>query len=167
MRRVAVLAVAVGFLVGAEDPRNAGSKKDLEGSEATRTDRPTPAAIQAEQKRFEGTWSYASVVADGKPAAEESLKASRLVLAGDRFTVTEPETTHKGTYSVDPSVTPRSIDVTFREGPRAGKTIKGIYDLNGNTCKVCIALDDQPRPTEFRSTPGRGYALEVLKRVNP
>lgn len=167
MRRVAVLAVAVGFLAGAEDPRNAESKKHLEGSEPASTDRPTPATIQDEFKRFEGTWSYASVIADGKPAPEESFKASWLVLAGDRFTLTGPETTQKGTFSVDPTASPRTIDVTFGEGPRAGKTIKGIYDLNGDTCKVCIALDDQPRPTEFTSTPGSGHALEVLKRVKP
>ena len=167
MRRVAVLAVAVGFLVGGEDPQNGESKKDHEALEAARTDRPTPAAIQAELKRFEGTWSYASVIADGKPAPKESVNASRLVLKGDRFTMTTPESTHKGTYLVDPKVTPRTIDVTFNEGPRAGKTIRGIYDLTGDTCKVCIAIDDQPRPTKFASKPGSGYALEVLKREVP
>ncbi len=111
----------------------------------------TPGATRAELKRFEGTWSYSSVVADGKPAPEESLKASRLILKGDRFTMTTRESTHKGTYAVDPTVTPRTIDVTFTEGPRAGKTIKGIYDLDGDTCKVCMPLDDRPRPTEFAS----------------
>jgi len=143
MRLVAVLAAVVGFLSGAEDP----------------------AAIQTELKRFEGTWSYSSVVADGKPAPEGSLKAIRLVLKSDRFTMTTPESTQKGTFAVDPTITPKTIDVTFTEGPRAGKTIKGIYDLTGDACKVCIALGDQPRPTEFASKPGRGYALEVLKRI--
>jgi len=169
MRPVAVLAVAVavGFLSGAEDPQTPENETHLEALKAARTDRPTPAAIQDELKRFEGTWSYASVVADGKPAPKESLKASRLVLKGDRFTMTTPESTHKGTYSVDPTVTPKTIDVTFIEGPRAGKTIKGIYDLTGDTCKVCIALDDQPRPTEFASKPGNGYVLEILRREKP
>jgi uncharacterized protein (TIGR03067 family) len=145
MRLVAVLVVAAGFLVVTEDK----------------------AANLAEFKRFEGTWSYSSVVADGNPAPKESLKASRLVLKGDRFTLTTPESTQKGTYAVDPTVAPKRIDVTFTEGSRTGKTIKGIYDLTGDTCKVCIALDDQPRPTEFASKPGSGYALEVLRREKP
>jgi uncharacterized protein (TIGR03067 family) len=57
--------------------------------------------------------------------------------------------------------------VTFSEGEEVGQKIKGIYDLEGDRCKVCIALGDQPRPAEFASPPGSGYALEELKRIKP
>jgi len=129
--------------------------------------KPNAAAIQAEHDRFAGTWSYASVVREGTPIPEEDLKASRLVLKGDRFTVTEPKGTHQGRYAVNPTVTPSTIDVTFNEGPRAGKTIRGIYELNADTCKVCMALEGQARPTAFASLPGSGLVLEVLKREKP
>jgi len=125
------------------------------------------AAILAEHERFAGTWSYASVIREGAPVPDEDLKASRLVLKGDRFTVTVPKETHQGKYAVNPTVTPRTIDVTFTEGPRAGKTIRGIYALDGDTCRVCIGIDDQPRPTAFGSQPGSGLILEVLKREKP
>lgn|GEM_PF-151137 len=138
------------------------------------SDKPRPAnarsdaaAIQAEFQRFEGTWSYVSVASNGKPVPAEGLKESRLVLKGDRFTVTEPKATHQGKYAVNPTVTPSTIDVTFTEGPRVGKTIRGIYELNGDTCRVCIGIDDQPRPTAFGSQPGSGLVLEILKREKP
>jgi uncharacterized protein (TIGR03067 family) len=125
------------------------------------------AAAEAELKRFEGTWAYVSVITNGNAAPEESVKKSRLVLSGDKFTVKGAEAMHRGTFSVDPTAKPKTLDVTFSEGEEAGKTIKGIYDLEGDRCKVCIALGDQPRPTEFASPPGSGYALEELKRIKP
>jgi uncharacterized protein (TIGR03067 family) len=128
---------------------------------------PAVTAVQAELKRFEGRWSYASAIVDGKPAPEAILKAGRLDLAGEKFTLIASDATHKGTFAVDPAAAPKTIDVTFSEGPRAGQTCKGIYELNGDTCKVCIALAGQPRPTEFASPAGRGLALEVLERVKP
>jgi uncharacterized protein (TIGR03067 family) len=138
-----------------------------DGAQAKASNGSRSAAAEAELKRFEGTWLYLEVVTDGKPVPEESFKGSRLVLAGEEFTLKESDATYRGTYTVDPTVKPKTLDVTFSDGPEAGKTIKGIYDLTGDRCKVCIALGDQPRPTEFASPPGGGYALEVLKRAKP
>ena len=128
-------------------------------------DRPEP--VQAELKRFEGNWYYVSVIVNGRPAPEASLKTRRLVLHKDQFTLTRPELAQHGTYTVDPLASPKVIDVTFSDGPRAGVTIKGIYELSGDTCKICMAPEDDPRPLEFASRPGSGLALEVLKRTKP
>jgi uncharacterized protein (TIGR03067 family) len=138
------------------------------GSDAHNTKESTrTAAAEAELKRFEGNWSYVSVIANGDPAPEESVKNSRLEISGDKFTVKGSQTYHRGTFVVDPTVKPKTLDVTFSEGEQEGKTIKGIYELEGDRCKVCIALGDQPRPTEFASPAGSGYALEELKRIKP
>ena len=83
------------------------------------------------------------------------------------LTVTDPQGRHLGKYAVEPTVTPCTIDVTFTEGPRAGKAIRGIYELNADTCKVSIGIEDKPRPTAFGSQPGSGLILEVLKREKP
>jgi uncharacterized protein (TIGR03067 family) len=125
---------------------------------------PDAASMQGEFDRFEGTWFFASVMIDGKPLSEEVLKASRLVLKGDRFTLTESKEIHRGKYAVNPTVTPSTIDVTFTEGPRAGKIRRGIYKLNGDTCDVSFGLVELPRPIAFDSKPGSGLTHEVLKR---
>jgi uncharacterized protein (TIGR03067 family) len=68
---------------------------------------------------------------------------------------------------VHPSAHPKTIDVTFTEGPEKGKSSYGIYELEGDTYRVCIGLTGKPRPTDFASTPGSGHVLEVLKREKP
>jgi uncharacterized protein (TIGR03067 family) len=125
------------------------------------------AAIREELARFEGSWQFDSMEAEGKAVPLESFKGIRLVLKGDRFTMTEPVATYGGTYTVDPIARPKTIDVTFTEGPEKGKTSYGIYELDGDTYKVCIGLVGKPRPTEFASKPGSGHVLEVLKREKP
>jgi uncharacterized protein (TIGR03067 family) len=125
------------------------------------------AAAEGEYQRFEGAWAYASVVSDGQPIRDPTVVARRLILNGDQFQLTGPATSGRGTYSVDPKAVPKTIDVTFSDGLRAGKTMKGIYELAGDTCTVCMASGDQPRPTRFESKAHSGHTLEVLKRVKP
>jgi uncharacterized protein (TIGR03067 family) len=155
MRNVAVLALTLGLIVAADNPQ----KEKLAG-DAARTE-----TVKAELKRFEGTWSYASFIVEGKPMTDEELKDFRLILSSDRFTITSSGDPVRGTYAVDPTRNPKTLDVTFGDGPDAGKTVKGIYELDGDSCKVCINLGDQLRPTEFASKAGSGLALEQLKRV--
>jgi len=42
-----------------------------------------------------------------------------------------------------------------------------IYELEGDTYKVCMALEGHPRPTEFVTRPGNGHVFEILKREKP
>jgi uncharacterized protein (TIGR03067 family) len=121
-------------------------------------------AIADELAKFEGTWRYESMTVEGRTFPAELGKSSRLVLKGDSFTMTDPTATYRGTFAVDPTVTPRTIDVTFTEGPEAGKVSRGIYELDGDTYKVCMGLAGRDRPIEFESKPGSGCALQVLKR---
>ena len=125
------------------------------------------AAIQEEVGRFEGSWRFDSMEAEGKAVPVDGFKGIRLVLKGDRFTMVEPNATYRGTYRVDPTSRPKTIDVMFTEGPEKGKSSCGIYELDGDTYKVCIGLTGKPRPTEFASKPGSGHVLEVLKRDKP
>jgi hypothetical protein len=41
----------------------------------------------------------------------------------------------------------------------------GIYLLQGDVLRYCIAAPGRPRPTEFTTTKGDGYTLVVLKRI--
>ena len=106
-------------------------------------------------------------VVEGQEVPEEGSRTARLIVKGDRFEMTDPAATYRGTYTVDPSVTPKTIDVTFTEGPEAGKTSRGIYELDGDTYKVCVGLAGRDRPEEFASKPGSGHALQVLRREKP
>jgi uncharacterized protein (TIGR03067 family) len=117
-----------------------------------------------EYARFDGIWKFASIHVAGKSLPAEAFKDSRLILRGNRWTLKEADSSTGGTYKVDVSRKPRHIDVTFTEGPEKGKTMLGIYELDGDTYRVCFALGGKDRPTAFASKPGSQQILEVLKR---
>jgi uncharacterized protein (TIGR03067 family) len=150
MRQFGLAVLAVGFLVGADDREAAKSR-----------------AIQAELKKFEGTWRTHQVEAEGKVIPIEGLQSDRLILKGDRFTTKTPRGSLSGVFQVDPTTTPKTIDVTFTDGPAKGKTHEGIYELESDTYKVCMAHPGKPRPTEFVTRPCSGDFLQVLKRETP
>jgi uncharacterized protein (TIGR03067 family) len=117
-----------------------------------------------EYARFEGTWKFASIEAEGAKMPAAAFKDARLVIKGNRFTMTMGDVSYKGTYKVDVSKSPKQIDVTFTEGPEKGKAALGIYELTADTYKVCIGTAGKPRPKAFVSKAGSGHVLEVLKR---
>ena len=50
-------------------------------------------------------------------------------------------------------------------GPGEEVIVKGIYELNGETLKICFAAPGKPRPTDFTNKPKSGRIVEVLERV--
>ena len=73
----------------------------------------------------------------------------------------------KGTFSIDPKKTPKTIDLTFTEGPPKGTVLKGIYELDDSTYKLCVGPPDGDRPRVFDSKAKDGGILQVLKKVKP
>jgi uncharacterized protein (TIGR03067 family) len=121
--------------------------------------------VKKELARFEGTWKWVLIETEKMKIPEDDLKGPRMKLVGDKFIVTESaDATFSGTFKVDPSKKPKTIDVTFGDGPDKGKTLLGIYELEGDTYKVCTDPEGKSRPTEFKIKPGSGHVLQVLKR---
>jgi len=50
------------------------------------------------------------------------------------------------TYKADRSDYPMTIDLTEDFGPAKGKTLKGIYELDGNNLKICYVSPDAENP---------------------
>jgi uncharacterized protein (TIGR03067 family) len=125
-------------------------------------------AVKKEYDKFEGTWKMESFTIDGKPAPIETFADFRMTLKGENFsTVTAQEKTN-GTYKVDPSKAPKTIDITFTGGQLDGLTMLGVYELDGDTYTVCLPTGRfNERPKELVSKPGSGLVLEVFKRVKP
>jgi uncharacterized protein (TIGR03067 family) len=125
-------------------------------------------AVKKEYDRFEGTWKMESFTVDGKPAAMEGFVDFKMTLKGDTFTTVSSEGKTNGTYTIDPSKSPKTIDIKFTGGPLDGLTMQGVYELEGDTYKVCLpGGGKKDRPKELASKEGSGLVLEVLKRVKP
>ena len=120
---------------------------------------PKKDAVKDEMKKLEGTWVVESATADGK--AEADLKGGQAVFAGDKLTLKGPgDKVEKFTYKVDPAQKPKTLHLTPEKKEKNAGTGKAIYELDGDTLKVCIGPPDK-FPTEFTD---KGHTLIVLKR---
>lgn len=119
-----------------------------------------------ELEKLKGTWKFVSIEVDGMKLPDDATADTQLVLDGDKFTLIESGTASKGTFTVDVTKKPKTIDAVFIEGPEKGKKCLGIYELEGDTYKVCIGMPGvKDRPKEFATKKDSGHVLEVLMRV--
>jgi uncharacterized protein (TIGR03067 family) len=139
-----LVVLAAGLLLAADAPDRGGPAHEL--------------------KKFTGTWRAVAIERDGRKAPPAEVEKVRLTVTGDHYTLTVGDQTIKGTHKLDPSSSPKHIDAIRSEGEHKGQSIKGIYELDDNTFKVCFALPGQDRPTHFSTTDGGGHRLIIMKR---
>jgi uncharacterized protein (TIGR03067 family) len=92
--------------------------------------------------------------------------AGRVVVSGDKYTLTAGKETEAGTLKLDETKTPKTVDSLMTEGKDKGKTQLGLYEQSGDELKLCFAEPGKPRPNGF-DTKGSTNSLFVLKRAKP
>jgi uncharacterized protein (TIGR03067 family) len=115
---------------------------------------------------MDGTWQLVEGVIAGNPFPPEVVKGIKLTRTGDKYVVTA-ESKDEGTVKYIPNTSPAAMEITGTAGPNKGKTFPAIYELHGDTLKVCYDLSGKARPTEFKSKPGTQLFLATYKRVKP
>jgi len=128
-----------------------------------------PGAGQDDVARLQGTWQTVSLVSDGKVLVGEDVPpkgpATKLAYQGDRWLIqVGDKTIASGIFKLDPTKTPKEIDILDESGTQNDKTKLGIYELDGDTYRYCLAPAGKPRPAEFASPQGSGYSLGVSRR---
>ena len=116
-------------------------------------------------RRMEGTWGFRSLDVDGNAMSASMLTSSFLLIDGDRFCMESSEANYEGIFTIDVDKTPHHIDIDFVEGPEAGNTCAGIFQLDGDQLTFCLGLVGSERPERFETSPASGHALEVLFRL--
>lgn len=117
--------------------------------------------------QLQGLWTVSSLEVDGEAMPPAMLAEARIVVTGDRFTSTGMGAVYEGTLTLDLSASPPRIDMKFLSGPEKGNTNRGIYQLDNDSWKLCLATRGKVRPRSFRSKPGTGFALETMVRGKP
>jgi uncharacterized protein (TIGR03067 family) len=128
--------------------------------------KPKASLIERELRRFRGVWKQVAYERDGvkQPLDEQGWDPST-TFTDSEFVVTlaDGSVPIRGTYRIDPSQKPKTVDWTDTIGEDAGKTLLAIYSFQDDRFTFCAAYPGLERPTEFRTRPGQ--VLRVLERV--
>jgi uncharacterized protein (TIGR03067 family) len=120
-------------------------------------------AAKEELDKFQGEWVLASGERDGKETPAEDAQKMLRVVKGDQYTLLrDGKEVAKGTLKLDPTKKPKTIDVL--RAAEGSKPMLGIYELEGDTQRVCFGAPGKDRPTEFSAKAGSGNLLSVWKR---
>ena len=125
------------------------------------------ASARQEGKKMQGTWKPVTAELGGKPFPDEVRKSIKLVVKDDKYTVTVGKQADKGTLKLNPAAKPKEMDITGTEGPNKGKTIRAIYERDGDTLQICYDLSGKGRPKEFKTKEGTQLFLVTYKREKP
>jgi uncharacterized protein (TIGR03067 family) len=111
-------------------------------------------------KMIQGTWKFVSQEIDGKGLPKEEVAKQTITFDGDKWTVRrDGKVVQAGTHKFDPDKKPAHVDAVVTEGEDKGSTMLGIYELKGNTLKVCFDPKGKERPTDFTSKACRMTAV--------
>jgi len=115
-------------------------------------------------KAVQGSWTPTKAELGGQPMTEAVLKSISLKLDHGKYEVSVGGNSDKGTYTLDSASKPKSMTITGSEGPNSGKTFPAIYELKGDTLRICYDLSGAKRPTEFKSIAGTKLYLVTYNR---
>src|SRR5436305_459325 len=105
--------LVLGLLVAADDAKDEAAKK--------------------ERKKLEGSWKVTGFEHNGNRL---NVNEWTLVLKGDKYTLTYGNQTEEGSFKIDPSKKPKTVELMPTSGESQGKTRRGIYELEGNSAKL-------------------------------
>jgi len=109
---------------------------------------------------IQGIWQFVSYDIDGKPKPAEQLAKTTIAFIGDGWTLREGgKVLRRGTLQFDPSKKPADVDAVVTEGEGKGATMLGIYELKGDTMKLCFDPQGKERPTRFTAKAGQLAAV--------
>jgi uncharacterized protein (TIGR03067 family) len=142
---LAALAVAATAVAAADekaDEKDDANKKDL--------------------KALQGTWKVEKAVRGGEEAPAGEIEKGKFVFEGNKFIIDEGRPKKEtATFTLDATQKPKAIDLTFGMVKEA---VLGIYEVDGDTLKICFGGPGKDRPKKMESEKGSGLLLVVLKR---
>lgn len=139
---IAAVVLSVGLATAADDK----PKKELEP--------------------FQGTWAVKAITRNGEAVPDEAVQKLSLVIKGNERVVKDgDEVKSKGTFTIDATKKPKQMDVTVTDGPLAGKTYPGVYELKDDTFTLCLTLEGDERPTDLTAKEGSGRLLQVFVKA--
>jgi len=121
-------------------------------------DAPVTDVNASDLAKMQGEWMVASITNDGiKRSDDEAQTLFRTVTANQYTIFLFNKPISRGTFKIDATKKPKTIDSTPPGPPGKSKPILGIYEFNGDTLKICNAPPGMPRPTDFEAKAGSNH----------
>lgn len=125
---------------------------------------PAPSKDQDDQRMIEGTWTLEAAELGGRKLPDEGLKGTSLIVTDGRYTYLNDHGIYKLVPAENPKA-PKAMDVSGTDGPNKGKTFLAIYEVAGDTLKICYDLEGKVRPSKFAPRAGTRQFLAIYKRA--
>ena len=112
--------------------------------------------------KLEGEWVVESFEGADKDPPPGSMI---MTFADGKVTVRDGprEKKEEVTYTVDLTKKPATIDIK----PKGDELVKGIFEVKGDTLKLCFGKEGADRPTEFKGDAEKRTVFVTLKRAKP
>lgn len=124
--------------------------------------------VESEMRRLQGIWTLDSMEIDGRPASEEQTRGWILVIEGDQYNPGSGQTSVEYTFRIDPHRNPKGIDLVPHDGTHRGRTLRGVYEIRGETLVICrVRFPEGERPAGFATRIESGLVTTVWKRRKP
>jgi uncharacterized protein (TIGR03067 family) len=119
-----------------------------------------------DSKAIQGVWKPTTAVLAGQPLPPPSIQGITLKLKDDCYEVTVEgqAAPDQGTWKLHTATEPKSMSITSTNGPNNGKTFPAIYEVKGDTLRICYDLSGASPPKTFESVPGTKFFLVTYKR---
>jgi uncharacterized protein (TIGR03067 family) len=148
MKTRCLTVLVIGLLLAADAPTDA-QKKELD--------------------KLQGTWAATTIEYNGEQVLG-AIKDLEVVVAGDTMTIksgaSEVGKYGTATLKLDPTTTPKLIEVGITKGDGKGTTFEAIYDVDKDEWKLCLKPFGKERPGKFESKADSGDVLIIFKREN-
>jgi uncharacterized protein (TIGR03067 family) len=108
---------------------------------------------------LQGTWEATSAWRNGKEAPPEQVAKHILRIKGDRCEYEMFRTILRGKLKLNPAKSPK--EANFVHADKSERNM--IYELKGNTLRLCFPTRSPDRPTGFHAKDG--FQLTVFKKA--
>lgn len=122
-----------------------------------------PDPVARDLKALDGKWEVESHEINGKKAVDAGYYSPKTIVIADGKMDLYAETPDRP-IEIDPTKTPKAIDVYIPGAMKAKAHEKGIYALDGDKLTICLPLStERERPAKFSSADF--HSLFVLRRM--
>jgi uncharacterized protein (TIGR03067 family) len=120
---------------------------------------------------MQGTWTVIDGQVDGQVLDPADKKKAKVIIKADRISISGvldyPAST---AVKLNPTKTPKEIDLLPQAAPLKGKVSLGIYAVEENSLKLCLNVyttdndRGEQRPADFVARTGSSRVVLVLKK---